>query len=1390
MTIFALSLAACNNIPEEINICLENPDAEGCPVICPTGQELDVDTATCVPIDDTEPLVCPTGQHVENEVCVIDTLTCPTGEHEEAGVCIIDTVTCPTGQHEDDGVCVLDPLSQEEILVQYILNNWDADLLFLAGTINQMDFSTATTITTEVNFEITEDSNVMSFEGVIVDSIVYAETGNTVQRFISLDLEGEDVIEFTIIVQEVETGVHVYLQPEVMIAAITNGDPGATDVVNWIGFDKEWAVFHFDDSLQAVLEVEVLKDMVVGLFFAKLGAEIFDEIQGEIENAIGFDLDVYGVDIDTFMQYLIAEDFDSAEILLNAIDTESIALHADYMYVAWRLYNLLMPYSADLNSAGFDVTQLTKLNTASITEEGVITLLLPVDPLDRNGTIAFFEDMTEVQLGLLIETAIKPIIEEMIYQSLVNEINPEFLYDDFLGVLESHEDFLIENWPTASGTYVPATEYALYANLGPVEYWRALSQDEQWVIHWAVDMASHGWVIDEFQRAIEDPWDYQFMYVRHEEEMNISYVESSMINFINTFTAEINAIPSDAAMWLSEIDMYGVNQWFEMLDPDSKAFLEYQMYNGEADSFIESYEMLKHMAPNQWNYRWYYRNDNNFIDEDWITYTINDLLTWHTTYLTDEYGYDVAQWQTDVETAGGIIWYMEDSTEMDRDVLMEIALFGSEDNNEVWALENLQDAFEGGNYDWWFGRSREVHDIESMNYEMYNFLEMWENYITQNSIYDPDVWLTEVENMGVIEWFNSLTTEELALLQEILDINDPYNPSRWVVEIMFISSENEGQYELCFGNWDHCSSVEGLNDELITLVGNYSGYLMQEYGIDSSTVIADIEMYGAVNYMLYEVSEEMMEAFEEIRNMEHWPYELMDIMEDALKTEVELLEFLEIHKIELELAGFGANAAILDITQNGLVTYVSDTLTEADIEILVDFYVYPIISDLHTAIIDHEVAELIVELFFTDQHVTAELAGLAPTVEFDPLDVFDADIIAANMIAIDFDALVLEVIDFEALAQSIYDGQDAYDLFVAGLVDQDELTIDAPNFQLFLEVLSPGIYTLEDYMVYVDDLNYAFVGLAEFDQFIDPTYYISELMYVNVTTNDDLEIITTMTIDGLDYAELFGDLVGTMGVYMTGFEAVPFPFDENWVCLDPQDLECEAPDFSQVVQTLAVQGDLVVQVVYDPSDLTWVSVELDATDFLDVIADTESQGNTTVNAATIKVTVEDSAVITLPAAIDTTVINDVVDEVARFAITVEAYEMLRDYVMYYDMNPQDLVALYNAPVYLSEIEFLDHSDAFNLDMSFIEVTVEMVLGVPVLTTLDYEITLYWVDGTLVFDDPIALTDLALLLVDGDLASEAAFHTLAGEINDTNWALTKLWLFLLMDQNNNDNEEPY
>ena len=1005
--------------------CVEDdPD----PLVCETGTH--EENGACV----TDPLVCPTGQHEENDACVVDTLVCETGTHEENGACVIDPLVCETGTHEENGACVIDALVCEtgtheeegqcvldtvegEALVDYIVNNWDGTMALLAAPVAAMDFSTGYSMTYEFDFEVTEDIDETHYiEAMITDHFVTDEVnGNMMQRDIMLDIDGEESFAFAMIYHEVETGVHLYVQPALFYQAMIADDEYAETVLDFLSLDSEWALFKFDDSLDSVIQVEVIKEMMVSLFFSEMGEQYFYLMQEELEMEIGFDLTQYGVDFGQFIDYMIEEDFTNAELLLEGVDEEAIVLHLDHMYLAPQLHMYLLSMSTELSDAGFDINKIATLDTGDYNEvTDMFDVDIPIDPL--KGTEAFFNSLTVEEQDIIVEVIIKPIVEAEIFY------NFEENFDDSEAMWRLEDLLWIRQYELEGEFGVVMSEFVNELHIeGPLEFWNTLTQEQR----------------DYFYQMAEE---------------------------------------------------------------------EYMYY-----------------------------------DSEWI--------------------YD-------------IIW-----------------------------------------------------DVESLG------------------MIDDEV----------LYWINMHTVELTAA------------------------------------------------------------------GYDVTQIVTDIQTYGA----------------------EEWYY-----MQD-----------------ETFLEGF------------------------------MDFYVYPELEEFHMAVNDGEVAEWLMTTLFTDPHVLAELGpGMG----------YDETIIAANMMLIDFDMLVMELMYLEDLNNVIYDGQDAFDLYVIDLATDDTLTdpedLYAPNAALLLAIWSPAVLEFEpvydEVMMYVDELQYAIEALDVFAQYATLDYYIeNDVLDMNIEKSDDITVRTMIELDGLSYATIFSDLKDDLNSYLGGFTLLDFPYDENWECIDLEDEYCDDIEMSIVMATLIQQGSVFVNVEYDPNDLGWMSIELDATDLANVLlmADyamflSENPGYvpneyddmlTGVTNLTFKVTMNDNSNITLPTEVDD--VNMIAEDFARMLVASEGLNIVENVAYYYEDNPTELLSVLNTDVSLDDIlsDFMV-SEAFDKEMSYVSISLT-----------DFELVLYWIDGTEVFDTPFSLTTVSAYWVDGDLTETAGYDLMVDVVDDENFNLTKVWLMLLLqDQDDYYYEEDY
>ena len=397
------TLAACGgrDTPEEIIDCLTDPDGEGCPdinipVVCETGEVL-VD-GECVVPDPT----CATDEVLVDGICVyVDPnpdITCETGEVLVDGVCVVPDPTCATGEVLVAGVCVIvDTRTPEEILADSIVANWDGEFTHIDLIMDNLDTETSMEFTTEFNLAIRDvfDSVLETkyFNAIITDNYLFEETGTTMHRFITVNIDGEiHFIEF--IFEEVATGVIVYINIEDLVDFLNAENPDVTYVLNTLGVSEDWLMFRFDDTLDNLIELEIAKEMIIDIFFLEFGDNFFYDLQNDLDDRLELlipDLITYGVDIGLFVDHVLNEDFVAAELLVENIDYELLIFDLDAAYLVPEIVQLLTDNAIELDLAGFPTA--TKI-------------LLLNDPL--TGTEAFLRSLTEAEISIFLDIVVDP----------------------------------------------------------------------------------------------------------------------------------------------------------------------------------------------------------------------------------------------------------------------------------------------------------------------------------------------------------------------------------------------------------------------------------------------------------------------------------------------------------------------------------------------------------------------------------------------------------------------------------------------------------------------------------------------------------------------------------------------------------------------------------------------------------------------------------------------------------------------------------------------------------------------------------------------------------------------------------------------------------------------
>lgn len=384
--------------------------------------------------------------------------------------------------------------------------------------------------------------------------------------------------------------------------------------------------------------------------------------------------------------------------------------------------------------------------------------------------------------------------------------------------------------------------------------------------------------------------------------------------------------------------------------------------------------------------------------------------------------------------------------------------------------------------------------------------------------------------------------------------------------------------------------------------------------------------------------------------------------------------------------------------------------------------------------------------------------------------------------SLDFDAFELENPDLSGLPQAVRDGQLAFDAYVANLA------LTAPETASLLSPWSGYVLYLEDYLMYLDDIEYGFDNLNVFAQYVDPQYYFSNNMVVlGIEATPEFDILTTFTFDVSEFTTFFEDFMDDLYWFIDGAPNIELPYVEHLNC--PVGETCETfPEYNEVLQQLAIAGDIELSMLYNPSvSDKAMSIIFQAADFLDT-AIGNNNPDISVTDASLTITFRENGSITLPT--NVTDVNMVAQEFAKFTIILRTYDYLEELSDYFMMNPTEVIpyAGTNEPLStFTDMGIVYASEVFDLDASY--VTFGAYDPLNPMDMPDYGIQLVWLDGTNVFLDEIGLEELLLVVGPGTGAPDRADYLMyLGKIDDTNYNITKLMLMYLWENNQDDNYE--
>jgi len=427
------------------------------------------------------------------------------GEDSDIQGMIDDVVRCaedPEAEGCDDLISdIVDDEATAEFLADTVLSNFEGDLTHITALMETLDFTSS--MKTEFTFSVLEDEVINYIQVVVTNNTIENEFGSVTHRIIEFDANGEEILIETIM-EEVTTGVNVYLNfspfRELMIE---NGDPETSDVLDVLGVSGDWLMFKLDDSLANMVELEVVKDLVITAFEEEFGETFFFDLQTELDLGLAIaPLEDYGIDLGMFFDYIVDEDYMSAETMLDTIDFDNLVFDLDAEYLVPKLVTVLTDYKTELDAALFatdaHIANIELLGTDewlnSLNDDEIVILVdvleeanamegdadLSVileqyyaDTLDHYLVMMFLDD-PEVEFELSMVdgfdfTAFKATMDTLDYNAFYNEtIDFDLFFEAVYDGQEAFDAYLLELALTAPGHASILTHYSfLVLELGP-----------------------------------------------------------------------------------------------------------------------------------------------------------------------------------------------------------------------------------------------------------------------------------------------------------------------------------------------------------------------------------------------------------------------------------------------------------------------------------------------------------------------------------------------------------------------------------------------------------------------------------------------------------------------------------------------------------------------------------------------------------------------------------------------------------------------------------------------------------------------------------------------------------------------------------------------------------
>jgi hypothetical protein len=291
--------------------------------------------------------------------------------------------------------------------------------------------------------------------------------------------------------------------------------------------------------------------------------------------------------------------------------------------------------------------------------------------------------------------------------------------------------------------------------------------------------------------------------------------------------------------------------------------------------------------------------------------------------------------------------------------------------------------------------------------------------------------------------------------------------------------------------------------------------------------------------------------------------------------------------------------------------------------------------------------------------------------------------------------------------------------------------------------------------------------MSDFEEYLTYQYYIDEeFLSVDAEIVNEDNVLTTVTLNPVNFDNVFEDFITEFYWFLYEFPGSEVGYVEVLNC--PAGQNCEEFDaINEVADATANLDPITVEFLFDPSGDKSMEIDVNGKAFLQSLADEESYSPVVVSEAKMSMSMSESATITLPS--NAKMVEDALEEAVMMSLVEELGRNIEQVTQDLYWNQLE-DGLYTLEQYPNAWSF--SNPAIDREMSTILISEGATL-----------FTLYWRDGSMIFDAPISgeeMSNLIELNIYNPDFSRANLLAVIGVLDEANFSTGKAMVYLMMD----------